>query len=162
MFLETTLIGSALGGLFRLAPEVIRLFDKRNERAHELAMMDKNLEYDAARHKWQLQAVETQGQMVLDAAGMEALVESIRAQGRPTGFVWVDAMSAAVRPLLTFWWVIVLYSLVLGARFYLMTKSGLGSAETITLLWGSPEQGIVSSIFTFWFLDRVIKKRPIS
>jgi len=71
-------------------------------------------------------------------------------------------MSAAVRPLLTFWWVIVLYSLVLGARVYLMTEAGLGSAETITLLWGSPEQGIVRSIFTFWFLDWVIKKRPIS
>ena len=42
----------------------IRLLDKRSERKHELAMMDKNLEYDAARHKWQLQAVETQGQMV--------------------------------------------------------------------------------------------------
>jgi len=61
MILQTTLIGSALGGLFRLAPEVIRLFDKRSERAHEPAMMDKNLEYDADRFKWQLQAVETRG-----------------------------------------------------------------------------------------------------
>jgi len=61
MILETILIGSALGGLFRLAPEVIRLLDKPSDRKHELAMMDKNLEYDAARHKWQLQSMETQG-----------------------------------------------------------------------------------------------------
>lgn len=32
------LLGSIFGGVFRLAPEVLKFFDKKNEREHELAM----------------------------------------------------------------------------------------------------------------------------
>ena len=35
------IFGSLLGGIFRLAPEVLKYFDKKNERQHELAMFDK-------------------------------------------------------------------------------------------------------------------------
>jgi len=32
------LLGSIFGGLFRLAPEVLKFLDKKNERQHELNM----------------------------------------------------------------------------------------------------------------------------
>ena len=32
------LLGSIFGGLFRLAPEILKLLDKANERKHELNM----------------------------------------------------------------------------------------------------------------------------
>ena len=38
------IFGSLLGGIFRLAPEVLKFFDKKNERQHELAMFDKQCE----------------------------------------------------------------------------------------------------------------------
>jgi hypothetical protein len=34
-------LGSILGGLFRLAPEVLKWLDKKNERQHELAMFNR-------------------------------------------------------------------------------------------------------------------------
>jgi len=37
-FLGSGLFGSLFGGLFRLAPELLKYFDKANERKHELAM----------------------------------------------------------------------------------------------------------------------------
>ena len=37
-------IGSVLGGLFRLAPEVMKWLDKKSERDHELAMFDRHQE----------------------------------------------------------------------------------------------------------------------
>ena len=36
-----TLLGGLLGGAFRLAPEVLKWFDRQGERGHELAMQDK-------------------------------------------------------------------------------------------------------------------------
>lgn len=36
--LASGLLGSLFGGLFRLAPEVFRFFDRKDERAHELKM----------------------------------------------------------------------------------------------------------------------------
>lgn len=44
-----TLIGGALGGLLRLAPEVLKWLDRKGERAHELAMQDKALEFEKVR-----------------------------------------------------------------------------------------------------------------
>ena len=36
-----TLLGGLLGGAFRLAPEILKWFDRQGERGHELAMQDK-------------------------------------------------------------------------------------------------------------------------
>ena len=44
-----TLLGGLLGGAFRLAPEVLKWFDRKGERGHELAMQDKALEFEKLR-----------------------------------------------------------------------------------------------------------------
>lgn len=154
------LLGSFLGGTFRLVPEVLSWLDKKNERQHELSMFDKQLRADELRSQQAIAEAEAQGQIALDAAGMQALIESIKTQGQKTGSVIIDALSASVRPVLTYWWAMVLYTAVLASRFYLLLQdSGVSSPEAIVQLWGPNEQSLVSSLFTFWFLDRVIKKR---
>ena len=40
-----TVLGSLVGGAFRLVPEVLRWFDRKDERKHELKMQDKQLEF---------------------------------------------------------------------------------------------------------------------
>ena len=42
-------IGSVLGGVFRLAPEVLKFFDKKNERLHELSMFSRQCELEQLR-----------------------------------------------------------------------------------------------------------------
>lgn len=37
------IIGSLLGGVFRLVPEVLKYFDKKNDRQHELAIDRKSV-----------------------------------------------------------------------------------------------------------------------
>jgi len=67
-----TLLGGLLGGAFRLAPEVLKWFDRQGERGHELAMQDKALEFEklrgaqrmseiaaAAEGAWNTGAIET-------------------------------------------------------------------------------------------------------
>lgn len=44
-----TLLGGLLGGAFRLAPEILKWFDRQGERGHELAMQDKALEFEKLR-----------------------------------------------------------------------------------------------------------------
>ena len=44
-----TLLGGLLGGAFRLAPEILKWLDRNGERAHELAMQDKALEFEKLR-----------------------------------------------------------------------------------------------------------------
>ncbi len=44
-----TLLGGLLGGVFRLAPEILKWLDRQGERGHELAMQDKALEFEKLR-----------------------------------------------------------------------------------------------------------------
>jgi len=44
-----TLLGGLLGGVFRLAPEILKWLDRKGERGHELAMQDKALEFEKLR-----------------------------------------------------------------------------------------------------------------
>ena len=43
------IFGSLLGGIFRLAPEVLKFFDKKNERQHEMAMFSRQCELEQIR-----------------------------------------------------------------------------------------------------------------
>lgn len=154
-----TLLGSLLGGLFRLAPEFLQWMDKKNERAHELAMLDKQLEADKLRSDLRINEIQAQGNITLDAAGLDALKEAIKAQGQLTGIKWVDAFNALMRPLITFWWVIVLSTAVQVCMFILLLNSGIAPVEAILKMWGPEEKAIVAGIINFWFLDRVIRNR---
>ncbi len=40
------IFGTIFGGLFRLAPEVLKFLDRKNERSHELAMFNRQCELE--------------------------------------------------------------------------------------------------------------------
>lgn len=149
------LLGGAVGGLLRLAPEILKIKDRQYERQHELAMIDKNIEADKL--KGQLQLAQTKE--VTSQGETNALVEAVKAQATLTGIKWVDAINSLMRPLITFWWVIVLYTGVLYVQWAVLKNGGVDPFVAITQVWGSFERGIVASIVGFWFVDRVIRNQ---
>ena len=44
-----TLLGGGLGGFLRLVPEIMKFFTAKGDRAHELAMFEKQIEADRIR-----------------------------------------------------------------------------------------------------------------
>ena len=56
------LFGTIFGGLFRLAPEVLKFLDRKNERQHELAMFNRQCELEQIR-----------GEVKLDNPALKAL-----------------------------------------------------------------------------------------
>lgn len=152
-----TLIGTLFGGIFRLFPEVVKFFDRDAERKHELAMFDKQLEAD----KLKIAAQQQQAESAITLADIAAMLQAAEDQFKTTGIPWVDAVSALMRPLITFWWVIVLYTSVIGAKFYLLMLSGNQVAEAIVTLWGPDEKAIAASIIAFWFVDRSLRKNGL-
>lgn len=155
-----SLLGTLFGGLFRLAPAVMEFFDKKDERKHELAMLDKQLAVDAARAQQNMDLASLQGSIDLDKLDVTALTEAVKIQGQLTGVKWVDGLNALMRPLITFWWVIVLYTAALGAEFYtLWFLSNEPVAKAIMGVFGEDEKAIAASIISFWFVDRALRKR---
>lgn len=52
------ILGSLLGGVFRLAPEVLKWMDKKNERGHELLMFSQQCQLEQLRGSQKLAEIE--------------------------------------------------------------------------------------------------------
>lgn len=156
MILE--MLGLAGGALTRLVPEVLKFMDRRGERGHELSMFDKQLRADELKGAQRLAEISAQAESALNAGELTALIEATRAQGARTGVPFVDAINALMRPLLTFWWCVALYTAALWAQYHQLTVHGLATAEAILRLWGPEERLIANSIISFWFVDRSLRK----
>lgn len=153
-----TLLGTLLGGVFRMAPEVLKWLDRKDERAHELSMFDKQLEADKLKGDQVLAQINAQADASIGSAEIQAIIEATKAQSMQTGVKWVDAINSLMRPTITFWWVIVLYTSALVAQYVAVIDSGATYLQAVLSLWGADEKAIVASIISFWFVDRSLRK----
>ena len=99
------ILGSVFGGLFRMAPEVLKFFDKKNERQHELAMFARQCDLEQLRGQMRLAEIGAQREAAIDVGVMDAFNAAIQQQAdmvRSAGG-WVASLSASVRPLVTYW-----------------------------------------------------------
>jgi hypothetical protein len=153
-----TLVGGVLGGVFRLVPEAIKWLDKKNEREHEIKMFDKQLEADKLRSAQQIAQIQAQGQVALDAAGMDALTAAIKGQSQLSGVKWIDGMNQSVRPAATYL-LILLYLAAKTAACIGMLQAGQDWKTILTTAYSDDDRALLSGILNFWFLDRVIRKQ---
>lgn len=147
-----TLFGGVLGGVFRLAPELIKIFDRKSERAHELAML--NAEMDFAKVRGEIAMRQTEA--VMTVAELDSVTEAIKEQGqtaRAAGKI-VSAISALVRPIVTYAFVIT-YFLVKLASYLLALEQGGDWKSVLVTMWNKDDMAILTLILTFWFVGRV-------
>lgn len=152
------LLGGALGGALRFAPEILKFLDRKNERTHELQMFDKQLAADKLKGDQALAIARTEAESAMATTELNAMIAAITAQGRATGIAWVDAVNSLVRPMLTFYWCIGIYSFVLWGRWRLLQAAGVDPLDAVVQLFGAFEQGLIGSIFSFWFVDRSLRR----
>jgi len=156
MILET-ILGSVGGGLLRLAPEVMKLFDAKNERAHELAMTQLSIEADKAKAQNAIAVQNAADEGAFSVASLQALREGIRAQAVPSGVTWVDALSSMVRPSITFAF-FGLYAICRIATFIIGAKTNTPILSIFAATWSPEDQVVFAGILNFWFLGRVFDK----
>jgi len=151
-----SIFGGLLGGLLRLAPEALKFFDRKDERKHELAMANVELTIAEKRIEFGMRQVDAQ----VDVATMQAMGEALKGQAEmaKAGGKWVSALSAAVRPGLTFWFV-GLYSAVKLATISLAFAQGGAWQEVIIRSWSADDNAIMFAIISFWFVGRSLEKR---
>ena len=103
-------IGSVLGGVFRLAPEVLKFFDKKNERLHELSMFSRQCELEQLRGAQKLAEIGAVREAAVDVGVMDAFNAAINQQAEMVKAAggWAASLSASVRPVMTYY-LLVLY-----------------------------------------------------
>ena len=149
------LLGSVFGGLFRLAPEVLKWLDKKNERAHELSMF--TLQTDLEKMRGQFKMEEKYVDYSVNQ--LDAIKEAFKEQAttaKEAGW-FVSAVSALVRPGIT-WALFFMYATVKAAALVMAFQTGGHWTEAIMKVWDADDFAMLNMCLTFWFVGRSIEK----
>ena len=157
------ILGSVLGGVFRLVPEVIKYFDKKNERQHELAMFDKQCDLEKVRGQIRLEEIGAQRDMAVDVGVMDAFKAAIDQQTEMAKAAggWVASLSASVRPVMTYY-LLVLYGVAKTAAILLAYFAGQPMLEVLKSAWTVDDMALLSGVVNYWILDRTLAKRGLA
>lgn len=151
------IVGSLLGLGARLVPEIMRHFQDRRDKAHELEML--RLQIDSADKLTKLRMDEGRQaeEYKLEGKGLDALMEAIKGQFAVTAG-WAANLSAGVRPISTYW-LMLLYSANKIVIVIAAAIAGTPLASFAPLVWTPDDIALFSGVMNFWFLDRVLKGR---
>lgn len=147
-----SLFGGLLGGLFRLAPEILKFLDRKSERMHEIALL--KVEMDFAKVRGEIMMRQTEAAMTV--AELDAVGKGVEEQGRTAraaGKV-IATISALVRPIVTYAFVAT-YFLVKLAAYLLALEQGGDWRWVLLDMWNKDDMAILTLILTFWFVGRV-------
>lgn len=151
-----TLFGGLLGGVFRLVPEFLKIWDSKDSRKHELAMLDREFEFAKLRSEREMHMVDAE----VNVAHLDALGEALKGQAEmaKAGGKLAAFLSALVRPLVTYWFV-VLYSAVKIAMMLVAYEQSADWKAVLIESWNPEDMGIFTGIIAFWFVSRSFEKR---
>lgn len=149
---------SALGGgLLRLLPEILGFLHKREDNAHELAMLDKQVQLEQLRTEGKLREIETQGSFDQVIALLEAQKTALQGQMQKTGIRIVDVLNFLVRPIVTYN-LLALYMLHKIAGAVILYASGTPLSSVFVQIYTAEDMAMLWGILSFWFVGRVFDK----
>ncbi len=156
------ILGSLLGGIFRLAPEVLKWLDKKNERAHELAMFDRQCDLEKVRGQIKLDEIGAQRDASIDTGVISALNAAIEQQTEMAKAAggWAAKASAAVRPLVTYW-VWTLYSAAFITLLVITWQVTRDPQQLVKMVLTADFMALLGGITNYWFLDRTLARRGL-
>lgn len=153
-----TLLSMLGGGLLRLIPFLVDLFKQRQDADHEYRMTQLQLQIDQARAAQQIDLAHAQAEIAANAGEMAAWGAAIQAEAQKTGIGWIDAISASVRPVLTYYWCVGLYGSAKVIQVVVAMQHGTPLAGYLPILITEFDQSVIGSMLSFWFVDRALRR----
>jgi len=156
------ILGSIFGGLFRMAPEVLKFFDKKNERQHELLMFTRQCELETLRGQQKLAEIGAQREAAIDVGVMDAFQSAIEQQATMVKAAggWAASLSASVRPEVTYW-VLFVWSFIHVWFAWNAWITGAPPVEVFKIMMSPDFSALLAGTINFWFLDRTLAKRGL-
>ena len=156
------IFGSLLGGIFRLAPEVLKWMDKKDERAHERLMFEQQCALEQVRGQQKLAEIGAQREATVDAGVMNAFNSAIEQQTEMVKAAggWVASLSASVRPIVTYW-ILFIWSFIHIWFAWNAWVTGSSPDLVFKMMMSGDMAALVSGTLNYWFLDRTLAKRGL-
>jgi hypothetical protein len=149
------LLGSIFGGLFRLAPEVLKFLDKKNERQHELSMFQLQTDLEKMRGEFKME----EKYVDYSISQMDTIKEAFKEQAqtaKEAGW-FASFVTAITRPGLT-WIAFGVYVAVKAAGLTIAFQTNANWAEVLTKSYDEDDFAMLNMMLTFWFVGRSIEK----
>lgn len=152
-FAASGVLGSLIGGLFRLAPEFLKFFDRKNERQHEYKMFELQTDLEKVKGDYRME----EKYVDYSIANMQAINTAMEAEGKilEGASTWVRNAVAAVRPIITY----VMFGMYVVVKITFITAgliSGDSWLATLGANWTPDDLAMLSMILTFHFVGRSI------
>ena len=150
------LLGLLGGAITRLFGSFVEFKQKKQDNEHELALLDKQIELSKVQHEEKLAEISAQSDAQIDVEWSKAL--SVALESPKSGVPLIDGLNALVRPVMTFWWCLVLYSIAKGFIIYASYTAHATAIQMSTVLVTDFDTTVIGSILGFWFVDRHLRK----
>ena len=147
-----TLLGSLLGFISSTFPDLLKLWQDKQDRKHELQILDRQMEQMRLGHNQRLDEIAIN-------ADVSQSLALYRHDSQPSGVTWVDGLRASVRPVITYGFFILFAWVKLSAVVLLMNQDGLSINEALIQIWDAETQALFAGILSFWFGSRSLAKR---
>lgn len=142
-----TILASLAGFISSLLPDLIRLFNDRNDKKHELEILKLQIQQNQSSRASKLQEISN----IADIIDSKILYSSYN-----TGVTWVDALNGTVRPVLAYSF-FALYSLAKYLQIKLFSSLNI-LLDNYDLIWSPEDQAIFAGIISFYYGQRAISK----
>jgi hypothetical protein len=146
------------GGLLRLLPELLGFLNKKTDNAHELAMLDKQFQLEQFRSSAHMQEIQVQGDISTAMAMLDAQKEALKGQMQIVGIGWVDALNFLVRPLTTYY-MLILYGTAKAALFIVAVQANHDIWNSVLQIYTESDRAMLYGILSFWYTGRVFDKK---
>lgn len=143
-----SIIGSLVGFGTSFMPKVMAYFQDKQDKAHELALMDKQLEQQRLIGAQKLQMINAEADIrEIEALHREHQVVTGKAS------VWMINLAASVRPMLTYLFFVEFAALTVAVFFGWIDRDQYG------MVWNQEMQAIWSAVVAFWFGSRSFNRK---
>jgi len=144
------LLGSLIGFLSSLAPDIFSMFRDRKDKEHELAILDRQMAFMEKGHHNRIAEI---GAMA-DANESQYIYQFAAKSGNSA----IDALSTSVRPVLSYAF-FSLYAWIKISAFLLLYRYNNDVAVSVIQVWSDEDMTIFTAIIAFWFGSRALKRK---
>lgn len=169
-----TLAGSLLGFVGGFAPKLLEYLQDRQDKKHELAMVQAMRQNQREAQEARLELAEVEADAAAEVARLRHDAAIVQ-----TGGKYLAWLSGSVRPVTTYWFLAlfvvtkasVLFVFALEAWLLYKTAAATGLivteaimvggrhlAASLPTIWDEPSTAMFATILSFWFGDRSRKK----
>ena len=144
-----SLMGSLLGFGTSFLPKVMDFFQDKQDKKHELAVMEVQIRQQKELASQKLEAINVEA----DIREIEALQKSIQ----PSGVKWIDGLRGSVRPVITYSF-FILFAFVEVSAYLSLTASGVSGLDAAGAIWDEDTKALFAAVVSFWFGGRAIAR----